>query len=154
MIKRPVRIQRLAAVTAEYRAANSARVLLDLELQTNPNFGNPYGWTQRAGRDFRVNLQATYIVRLYAEFEATLRDYWSKCLKRDSEPQMVQLVNFSIPGEYFPQDYIDGADEVRSYRNRIVHDSGDESDGVFPTLTIEQVERSLRSYLSRLQSNW
>lgn len=154
MIKRQVRIQRLEAVTAEYRAARSASVLLSAELQSNPNFGDAHGWTQRAGRDFQDNLQARYIVRLYAEFEATLRDYWERCLKCGTDPPMVQLVNVAIPDQHFPQDYIDGADEVRLYRNYLVHDSEDDPHADLVILDIHLVERRLRAYISRLHANW
>ena len=117
MIKRQVRILRLATVAAEHRAGYTASDLLHAQLKGNPSYGDAYGWTQRAGRDFCDNLEATYIVRLYAEFEATLRDYWLNCLGRDTEPPMAQLVKVAIPDQHFPQDYIDAADEVRLYRN-------------------------------------
>jgi hypothetical protein len=154
MIKRQVRILRLAAVVAEYRAGYTASDLLHVRLKDNPNYGDAHNWTWRAGRDFRDNLEGTYIVRLYAEFEATLRDYWLNCLGRDTEPSMVQLVNVAIPDQYFPQDYIDEADEVRLYRNYLVHDSADNPPADLVVLAIHQVERRLRAYVSRLQADW
>jgi hypothetical protein len=154
MIKRQVRIQRLGAITAEFRAAKTASALLNEELKANPNYGERNGWTQRAGRDFQTNLESTYIVRLYAEFEATLRDYWKNCLGRDTEPPMVQLVNLLIPDQHFPQDYIDGANEVRISRNYLVHGSEDDPPLDAAILDIHQAERRLRAYVSRLQADW
>jgi hypothetical protein len=154
MIKRQARIQRLEAVAAEYRAGQTAAQLLNVELQNNPNYGDAPGWTSRAGRDFRGNLEATFIVRLYAEFEATLRDYWLNFLGRDTEPPMVQLVNVAIPDQHFPQDDIEEADEVRLYRNYLVHDSEDDPPPNLVVLAIHQVERRLRAYISRLKADW
>ena len=154
MIKRQVRIQRLEAVAAEYRAGHTAANLLNAELKGNPNYGDAHGWTPRAGRDFRDNLEATFIVRLYAEFEATLRDYWLNFLGRDTEPPMVQLVNVAIPDQHFPRDYIEEADEVRLYRNYLVHDSEGRSASNLVVLAIHQVERRLRAYISRLKADW
>jgi hypothetical protein len=154
MIKRQVQIQRLAAVAAEYRAGYAASDLLHVQLKSNPNYGDAGDWSQQAARDFRDNLEGTYIVRLYAEFEATLRDYWLNCLGRDTEPTMVQLVKDSIPDQYFPQDYIDEADEVRLYRNYLVHDAADEPSPDLAVLAIHQVERRLRAYVSRLKPDW
>jgi len=154
MIMRQVRILRLAAVVVEYQAGSTASDLLHILLKDNPSYGDSHNWTWRAGRDFRDNLEGPYIVRLYAEFEATLRDYWLNCLGRDTEPPMNQLVNVAIPDQYFPQDYIDEADEVRLYRNYLFHGAADEPSADLAVLAIHQVERRLRAYVSRLQPDW
>jgi hypothetical protein len=73
---------------------------------------------------------------------------------RDTEPPMVQLVKTAIPDRHFPQDYIDEADEVRIYRNYLVHDSEDDPPTDLVILDLAQVERRLRAYVSRLQADW
>ena len=40
-----------------------------------------------------TNLQVTYLVRLFAEFEAILRDYWLNGRRRTTVPRMVDLMN-------------------------------------------------------------
>ena len=70
MIKRQQRIEWIAAVAKEYLAAKSAADLLKRELQADPNYGRKQGWDARDGASFNDNLESTYIVRLYAEFEA------------------------------------------------------------------------------------
>ena len=92
MIKRQQRIEWIAAVAKEYLAAKSAAVLLSAQLQANPKYGRTHGWEARDGVAFETNLESTYIVRLYAEFEAGLRDYWEKHLNRATHPPMVQLL--------------------------------------------------------------
>jgi hypothetical protein len=87
MIKRQLRIIRIAAVGEEYQAALSAAALLKEQLSSDPGFGNQHGWRQRAGKDFEDNLEATNIVRMYAEFEAGLRDYWKTYRRKDTHPQ-------------------------------------------------------------------
>jgi hypothetical protein len=154
MIKRQTRINRIKEVAEEYRAGKTAADLLQAELKKNPSYGDTHGWASRAGRDFRDNLEGTYIVRLYAEFEATLRDYWLNGLGRDTEPPMVQLVNDAIPNQHFPSDYVEGADEVRRFRNYLVHDSGDEMPADVVLLSLPEVERRLKQYLSRLKADW
>jgi hypothetical protein len=94
--------------------------------EADPSFGNRHGWEAKAGIDFCENLEATYIVRMYAEFEAGLRDYWKTHLKHDTHPTMLQLVRHAIPNQMFSQDTIDDADAVREYRNYLVHDIEDE----------------------------
>ncbi len=126
MIKRQQRIARIAAVLQEYFAAKTASDLLTAQTTANPSFGRDHGWEPRAGTAFTSNLEATYIIRIYAEFEAALRDYWLTYRGRDTRPKMYQLVNEAIPDEAFSQDIIDNADDVREFRNFLVHDSEDE----------------------------
>src|SRR5947207_14146374 len=92
MIKRQQRIEWIAAVAKEYLAARSAAELLRAQLRADPNYGTSRGWEARDGDAFNANLESTYIVRLYAEFEAGLRDYWANHLNRTTHPPMVQLL--------------------------------------------------------------
>jgi len=73
MIRRQQRIKWIAAVAKEYLAAKSAADLLATRLQADPNYGDSHGWEAGDGVAFKANLESTYIVRLYAEFEAGLR---------------------------------------------------------------------------------
>ena len=123
MIKRQLRIGRIEAVQQEYLAAKTAAGLLIAETKPNPSYGYSKGWEPRAGDAFVNNLEATYIIRIYAEFETGLRDYWLTYRKRDTRPKMYQLLNVAIPTQHFPQDCIDRADDVREYRNFLVHDT-------------------------------
>jgi hypothetical protein len=154
MTKREFRIKRLKAVAEEYRAAQSAATLLGEELKKNPSFGDAHGWSNTAGKGFQNNLEATFIVRLYAEFEATLRDYWEKYRERDTRPPMYQLLRHAIPDQRFRQDDIDNADDVRIYRNHLIHDSEDEPPEEIVVVSVRDAELYLRTYLSRMHYDW
>ncbi len=86
MIKRQWRIERIVAVQREYCVALAAVGLLESELRQNPSFGEGAGWSMADARALGDNLEATYLIRLYAEFEVGLRDYWRNYLKRESLP--------------------------------------------------------------------
>ena len=73
MIKRRQRIQRIADVAQEFLAATTAAQWLRASQDADPSFGQKYGWEPKAGIAFNDNLEATYIIRMYAEFEAGLR---------------------------------------------------------------------------------
>lgn len=154
MIKRQRRIERITAVLQEYLAAKSASALLAAQTDANPSYGHDHGWEPRAGVAFADNLPATYIIRIYAEFEASLRDYWLTYRKRTTRPNMDQLVNRSIPDQSFSQDVIDGADDVREFRNFLVHDNVDESGEGRITFSVEQAKTVLCTYLARLDPAW
>src|SRR4051794_13246177 len=121
MIKRQLRIAWIAAVEKEYFAARSAAELLQAQLRADPNYGRSHGWEARDGVAFNAKLEATYIVRLYAEFEAGLRDYWANHLNRTTHPRMVQLMQ-SLANQRVSTDRLDDANDVREYRNFLVHD--------------------------------
>jgi hypothetical protein len=154
MIQRQWRMLRIVAVAEEYRAALTAAEMLGVVLRANPTYGDQQGWRQRAGQDFIDNLEATYIVRMYAEFEAGLRDYWKSYLGRDTHPTMVQLLNEAIPNQRFPRDWIDNADAVREYRNFLVHEIEEEPPRGMETFTVEEAKRFLCAYFSCLDPNW
>lgn len=116
MIKRQQRIEWIAAVAKEYLAARAAAELLDKQLHADPSYGTGRGWEARDGAAFRGNLESTYIIRIYAEFEAGLRDYWRNYLQRPTHPPMVQLLQ-SLANQRISTDRLEDADAVREYRN-------------------------------------
>ncbi|HZU38361.1 MAG TPA: hypothetical protein VFA18_20720 [Gemmataceae bacterium] len=154
MIKRQRRILRISAVLQEYLAAKTASDLLTAQTKANPSYGLQQGWDPRAGVAFTDNLEATYIIRIYAEFEAALRDYWLTYRGRATRPKMYQLVNQAIPDQAFSQDVIDNADDVRQFRNFLVHDIEDEPGENIVTFTVPEAKSHLCAYLGRLDPAW
>ena len=154
MIKRQQRIHWITAVLQEYLAASTASDLLTDQTRTNPEYGWDKGWEPRAGQAFADNLDATYILRIYAEFEAAIRDYWLTYLGHTTRPPMFQLVNTAIPNQRFSRDVIEKADEVREYRNSLVHDPEDLSGSGTSRFTLHEAKRHLCTYLSRLDPEW
>jgi hypothetical protein len=86
MIKRQQRIERMRAVEREYLAARSAAELLEDRLRADPSWGVSRGWRARDGENLVAALEATFLVRLYAEFEAGLRDAWRRFYRKRSNP--------------------------------------------------------------------
>ena len=153
MIRRQQRIEWIAAVEKEYRAAKSAADLLATTLKDDPNYGETHGWEARYGVAFRANLESTYIVRLYAEFEAGLRDYWANHLNRTTHPPMVQLLP-SVADQRISMDHLDDADAVREYRNFLVHDDSSDPPPDMRTFTVEEAKSHLCYFFGRLDPDW
>ena len=65
------------------------------------------------------------MIRVYAEFEAGLRDYWANHLNKKTHPPMAQLLD-SLADQRLSVDRFEDADAVREYRNFLVHDESDE----------------------------
>src|SRR5437879_5630319 len=115
MIKRQERIERMRGVEGEYLAAISAAELLEDRLRADPSWGASRGWRARDGEILIAALDATFLVRMYAEFEAGLRDAWRKFYRKRSNPPMKDLL-VAVASQRIPQRWIDEADEVRQYR--------------------------------------
>ena len=78
------------------------------------------------------NLQITYVLRLFAEFEGILRDYWHYARKRTTDPPMAVLMDSLAAYCHMKADDVRNAHEVREYRNDVVHDHLQDSRLDFP----------------------
>jgi hypothetical protein len=154
MNRREKWLKRMAAVVQEYLAGQTAAAWLDSQTQANPSFGWHHGWEPAGGGAFCDNLEATYIIRLYAEFEAGIRDYWESYRGKDSRPDMITLLRHAVPTEAFSQDCIDDADDVRLYRNFLVHEMGKDPTPGSATFTLKEAKRHLSEYFSRINPRW
>jgi hypothetical protein len=153
MIKRQQRIEWIVAVAKEYLAAKSAANLLGSQLHIEPHFGRDQGWDARDGAAFDANLESTYIIRLYAEFESGLRDYWGNHLNRHTHPPMIQLLQL-LADQRISIDRLDDADAVREYRNFLVHSESDKSPSDMRTFTVAEAKTHLCYFFGRLDTDW
>jgi hypothetical protein len=82
VIRRQYYLERMRAVRREFRAAASAHELLAERLAADPSWGRDDEWTQRDAVRSRRNAEFTYIIRLYAMFEAGVRSVWNHHFER------------------------------------------------------------------------
>ena len=104
----------------------------------------------RDARNLRSHLEGTYVIRLCAEFEAGLRDAWQTAFGRPTQPPLRDLLAAVAARRLVPQDALDRADEVREYRNALVHEGASDV-GPIP---ITDVRRHLCRFFSRWPSRW
>ena len=98
-----------------------------------------------AGRE----LEATYFIRLFAEFESALRSYWTGAV-RPTRPITENLVNRIASRRRVGDDVVLGVHSARKYRNSLVH----ERDELVPRVPIGEARRSLILFLARLPESW
>jgi hypothetical protein len=150
MNKRQQRIERILAVEREYQAATAGVDLLKDSLRADPRFGAAQGWRSRDARNLEDNLEGTFLLRLYAEFEAGLRDVWKSYFGRDTHPPMKDLL-VAIANQRIPQDWLEDADAVREYRNALVHE-GDTTD--IEAVSLAEARSRLCRFFSQLPKDW
>jgi hypothetical protein len=86
-------------------------------------------------------IENTFIVRIFAEFEGFLRNYWALSGRR-TKPQAKQLINSIATRFQLDPKYIH---KVREYRNSLLHE------GAAPTITLTEARKYICTYLGQMQ---
>ncbi len=115
---------RIKAVEREYYAMNmAARRMLDVEWV---DLGQvPNNLQQRDLVNAAYRLESTYLIRLYADFEAGVRECWASL--RNTQPMMKLLMESMTARRGIPMEVHKAADCVREIRNDCVHHAERES---------------------------
>jgi hypothetical protein len=149
-MRRNERIRRLNEIWLEYLVAKSATDLLEANLRIDPQFGKVLGWKRRDATRWRKNLEGTLLIRIQAEFESGLREAWERDYEQSSQPRMRDLLIAISARTGMPTIWHEQADEVRIYRNAILHEGGEDA----PFVPLAEVRTRLVRYTSRLPADW
>ena len=95
-------------------------------------------------------MEATFVIRMYAEFEANLRDCWKNRLGNATQPPMKDLLAAIAARSRMPDDRFREADLVRQYRNSLIHSSKEGS----TVVSLDEARSSMSRYLGRLPFDW
>jgi hypothetical protein len=149
-MKRQARLDRMKAVEREFDVARLASRFFHQIVSRNPALLHGENLSPADARAFANNLEASYLIRLFAEFETGIRDLWTKKLKRKDQTRTYDIVQ-SLAAKYLiPNDDRDNVHAVREYRNTLVHEHSEESDPV----DFRDARKYLCTYFSRLPLTW
>lgn len=95
------------------------------------------------------NLEGTYMIRLFAEFETGVRQYWNATW--DTEPRAVDLLNGLGARCGIPYEQVENVHGVREYRNALVHERDDDEIELVP---IPEARSHLCKFFSFLPIQW
>jgi hypothetical protein len=101
-------------------------------------------------RRFRDKLPATYFIRLFAEFETAVREYWIKGLGKDSQIRFRDMIESVASRQPIDDDWVKAVQAARKYRNSLIHEEDAES---IP-MALADARRSFGRYLGRLPDDW
>lgn len=144
--------EHIKEVEAEYRAARFGMDQLKQELARDP------GLLKRVDSraDFRkadANLEGTYLVRIFAAFEAALRSY-DRAKHQDPNRIIEAAVLIDTiggrRGQGISKSIRDGAHFVRRARNYWAH----EDNAIMETVAIPAARAKLQTFLSWLPEQW
>jgi hypothetical protein len=94
-------------------------------------------------------LHDVYFARMFACFESDLRDYW-RAIGRKTKPPTEHLLSSIAARRDIGQDIVDGVQEVREFRNHLIHEQHE----VRRPITIDDAIGRLNAYLAWLPLEW
>lgn len=150
MKERERRLKRMRAVEREFDTAAVAIDALGQRLEADPSALAKHGLAQQDFRTLKGNLEATYLIRVFAEFETGLRAAWMRAFRRKSHPPVTDLLNGIAARRSISQRWLDDVHEVRVYRNSLIHEESEQ----VPPVEIHDAGDRLRRFFSQLPANW
>lgn len=75
-------------------------------------------------------LEGTYIIRLFAEFETSLRMFWKATRGKQSPSRTRDLLESVGAKRKVSNDWIQKAHDVREYRNLLIHEREEEMEPI------------------------
>lgn len=144
------RIVRIKAIEKEHQVALVARDTLSMILKKHPSRLTDHGLEQAHLDAFRDNLDATYLIRVFAEFETGLRDYWKQLPKKRPNARVSDMIRSISSSRKIDFQIMANVEVVRKYRNRLVHEEDSEAEGV----EVREARKSLCLFFGRLPENW
>lgn len=91
--------------------------------------------------------EATFHLRLFAEFEAGLREVWLKARKRTTVPKTEDLVDALANWRRVPEELLHNVHSVRKFRNTLIHEVGSAAELV---ISINAARGWLCQFLARM----
>jgi|SRR5579884_1828844 len=141
-----IHCQRLSSIREEYTVARISVSYVEGARPNPPNNLDLNGITlqqiQRASR----NLEDTYIIRVFAEFEGILRDYRPVPVGRQDNRSIYNLINQIASHRRIPATILNNVQSVREYRNSLTHQGAAGAH----TIIFQDVLARLNYYLSYL----
>jgi hypothetical protein len=142
-------LRRVKAVEQEHSAVRLATDFLLAAANRDPTVlrGN---LTLRDIGNAAKNLDATYLIRLFAEFETGLRLFWSSVRATDPPGRTRDLLDGTAATRRVPHDQCVAAHAVREYRNSLLH----ERDEPVKSIPLAEARSHLCTFLSFLPPKW
>ena len=94
------------------------------------------------------DLEGTYLIRLFAEFETGLR--LCSETRRSTNPPAKDLLDSIVALCDISEEHRDNAHAVREYRNSLVHEREEE----LPPISIAEARSYLCCFFSKLPNEW
>lgn len=139
----------LRSIENEYRVAFIGMARLSDQARHDPAILGP-GLRLRDVDEARRHLNATYAIRLFAEFETGLRHFWTTTRNEPEPRRIAETIDRIASRHRVFHSYLRNCHRVRQYRNRQVH----QSEEVGETLEVRECCSYLCTFLGRMPPDW
>ena len=150
MTSKQRRMERIRAIEREDLVALVAAEDLGERLRADPSALDPEELEFADYRNFQEDLEATYLIRLFAEFEAGLREAWEVAFRRTTVPSVRDLIDSLNAQRLLPDLWRDCVHNIRVYRNALVHEGGDDAQPI----GLREACSDLCRFFSGLPHHW
>jgi hypothetical protein len=150
MRRRDQWIEWIRAVEREGELVAVALVVLEGRLRQDPSMLQQYGLEHADFSAGARHREGTYVIRVFAEFESGLREAWERAFGETTHPKIVDLLQAFAARCRIPPQRLTDADQVRAYRNSLVHAHDAETE----ELPLDRVRRYLCRFFSYLPDTW
>ena len=148
--KKTDRSERVKSVERQYFVAEKARESLETALKAHSALLTGIGLSAADLWAFKSNLLDTYFIRLFAEFETAIKDYWKNGLNEDPRTRIMDVID-SLAARRRVLDAVRvNVHAARKWRNKLVHE--DDTDAIEVELT--SARSSFGRYLGFLPDDW
>lgn len=144
------RAERIKSVERQYFVAEKACEALETALRADPDRLTGVGLDAADLAAFRSNLLDTYFIRLFAEFETSIKDYWKNGLSEDPKIRIMDVID-SLAARRRVLDTIRAqVHAARKWRNKLVH----EGDSEAAQVELPDARRSFGKFPGFLPDDW
>jgi hypothetical protein len=140
--------ERIKSLEQMFRAAEASVGHYYTACMATPSLIHNKGFSHRDIRDCQRELEDTYLIRIFAEFEETLRDFWKCGRSRSTWPKTKPLVDSIAAYCQVVEDDVNRVHSVRDYRNSLLHG------GSAPKVALAEGRGYLCKFLSHLPRSW
>jgi len=142
-------LQRIKNVEAEYSAANLAAIHFLKTIIQDPTILKKLV-TSRDVKTMALQLEGTYVVRLFAEFETGLRLFWPTARTKEPPNRVAHMLDGIAATRRIPSKILEHAHRVREYRNALIHEREEPVDPI----PIGESRGHLCRFFSYLPPRW
>lgn len=140
---------RIKAVESEFKSARLAVDRLLTEASRDPAILKPMISLPDV-RQASDRLEGTYIIRLFAEFETGLRQFWGSTRRSEPPSRTRDLLDGTAAARQIPNDQRINAHKVRDHRNNLIHERDQQSAPV----SLAEARSHLCYFISFLPPDW
>jgi len=144
------RSERIKAVEREFQVAEISIKALEQAMQKESGLLTNEGLNAADLRNFRTKLHDTYFIRMFAEFETGLRDFWKNGLNESPNTRVMDVITSIGVKRNIVDSFVTNVHAVRRWRNRLVHEEDADAD----QLEIRIARGYLGRYIGFLPDDW